>query len=667
MFKYFLILLLLTLTISSCKKQEIAREVSVLTGSCQDLQPDKVTLTGQVLDNGAGIDQYGHCWDTLPDPTLVNHYTKINTLNQQRKFTSIATHLIQNKKYYYRTYAISSSITVFGECKEFTTKAFGLPEIELLGITDLTDSSALVLSKIYDLGEGIDSITKYGHCWSTDEMPDINDSLTLFAPINDTISYRSEIKHLQPATEYFVRSYAINNTGIGYSDINSFRTQNGYASLKLIIHKNTITSNSISTFTTITHSGGLPVTSKGLCWDTIPNPNINSNCVYQTNVGNSYTRILDLLEGGEIYYVKAFAITDFGIAYSNEENFTTLQATLPTVFTTAPYNFSSNSIDFNPFYQDDGGAKITKLGICWSTNPSPTINNNYINQLPEVNSNISFITVPDLTSLQKYYFRAYAVNDVGLVYGDEVYLKLPLSFHEFRVQTNTINNMGSTEGNLHEQAVHYIQVNPFQIGTYEVTNIQFCNFLNSVDALPDGSLNGERIIDINNNSEINYSNGVFNTSKGDFPVRFVSWVGANAFSEWVGGRLPSEAEWELCARGRIDFAVTYSGWSDINDVAWYNANSENKTHQATLKNANTIGQYDMSGNVREWCSDWYDSGYYSISPTNNPQGPETGTYKVVRGGSYLTGEEKCRIYARDYASPDTCYADIGFRVVLPLD
>ncbi|HHV36357.1 MAG TPA: SUMF1/EgtB/PvdO family nonheme iron enzyme [Candidatus Cloacimonetes bacterium] len=131
-----------------------------------------------------------------------------------------------------------------------------------------------------------------------------------------------------------------------------------------------------------------------------------------------------------------------------------------------------------------------------------------------------------------------------------------------------------------------------------------------------------------------------------------------------GYRLPTEAEWEYAARGGSHSAdFLYSGSDDINTVAWYYGNSMNALHDAGEKMPNSLGIYDMSGNIREWCWDWYKADYYESSPTQNPRGPDSGLYHVLRGGYWEDYPANCQvshrfIHVRPYT---TSYAN-GFRV-----
>ena len=136
-------------------------------------------------------------------------------------------------------------------------------------------------------------------------------------------------------------------------------------------------------------------------------------------------------------------------------------------------------------------------------------------------------------------------------------------------------------------------------------------------------------------------------------------------------RLPTEAEWEYAARGgNRSQGYKYSGSNNIDDVAWYWANSSNTTHPVGTKAPNELGLYDMSGNVWEWCSDWYSdwygSSYYSSSPSTNPTGPSTGSDRVGRGGSWGSSAGYCRVSIRGSDDPGYRYSSIGFRLAISL-
>ncbi len=158
--------------------------------------------------------------------------------------------------------------------------------------------------------------------------------------------------------------------------------------------------------------------------------------------------------------------------------------------------------------------------------------------------------------------------------------------------------------------------------------------------------------------------------KGDnLPVECVSWDDCQTFinrlNSYTGRnfRLPTEAEWEFAARGgNYSRHYKYSGSNYISDVAWYDGNSSNRTHPVGTKQANELGLYDMSGNVWEWCSDWY--GSYSSYSQNDPTGPNSGSDRVLRGGSWCDGASYCRSSCRFNLAPGRRHYDLGLRLVL---
>ena len=158
--------------------------------------------------------------------------------------------------------------------------------------------------------------------------------------------------------------------------------------------------------------------------------------------------------------------------------------------------------------------------------------------------------------------------------------------------------------------------------------------------------------------------------KGDnLPVEKVSWNDCQEFISKLNSltgrkfRLPTEAEWEYAARGgKKSRSYQYSGSSNISDVAWYNGNSGSKTHPVGTKQANELGIYDMSGNVWEWCWDWY--GSYSSSSQTNPTGADSGSSSVRRGGGWYDDARGCRLSHRHHFTPDDRYYNLGLRLAL---
>ncbi|MFT6321399.1 MAG: sulfatase activating formylglycine-generating enzyme [Granulosicoccus sp.] len=156
--------------------------------------------------------------------------------------------------------------------------------------------------------------------------------------------------------------------------------------------------------------------------------------------------------------------------------------------------------------------------------------------------------------------------------------------------------------------------------------------------------------------------------KGEnLPVEKVSWNDVQKFIEKLNKktgknyRLLTEAEWEFAARGGTESkGFNYSGSDKLEEVGWYDGNSKSKTHPVGELESNELGIYDMSGNVLEWCSDWYDD--YKNESQTDPQGAKTGSFRVLRGGSWSLNAQLCRVSYRYNISPDFSYNLIGFRL-----
>ena len=226
--------------------------------------------------------------------------------------------------------------------------------------------------------------------------------------------------------------------------------------------------------------------------------------------------------------------------------------------------------------------------------------------------------------------------------------------------------MGSAAavGSDDERPTHRVHVGGYAIRKYEVTNGQFADFLNTLGKNEDDD--GHRFVDLDV-SRIAFDDGVFDVGLDwqDHPVVAVTWYGATSYAAWAGGRLPTEAEWEKAARG------VYAGewpWGDVWDASACNT-WEAGPHQTTAVGAyptgvSPYGAHDMTGNASEWVSDWYQADYYEASPDNDPPGPDEGQFRVLRGGSWAEGNEKCRPASRFAQAPDSADADFGFRIVM---
>jgi len=226
--------------------------------------------------------------------------------------------------------------------------------------------------------------------------------------------------------------------------------------------------------------------------------------------------------------------------------------------------------------------------------------------------------------------------------------------------------MGSNEYD-NEKPPHKVYLDAYYIDKYEVTNEQFANFLNKWGK--DTDENSQKMF-YEHDWGMKKISGLFESpqrwqsAKGyeEYPVINVTWYGANQYAKWAGKRLPTEAEWEKACRASSTTTYYYGNEENKrNEYAWYSANSDSKTHPVGTKEPNAWGIYDMHGNVWEWCSDWYDGNYYKNAFYKNPQGPEKGSYRVIRCGSWYNDAVFCRSANRFGDVPDDRWLHIGFR------
>ena len=196
-----------------------------------------------------------------------------------------------------------------------------------------------------------------------------------------------------------------------------------------------------------------------------------------------------------------------------------------------------------------------------------------------------------------------------------------------------------------ENPVHRVTLSSYLIGKHEVTQALW--------------------------EEVMGSNPSYNKQGGDYPVEHVSWDDCQEFIGKLNARtgmqfrLPTEAEWEYSARGgNRSKGYKYAGSDNLDEVGWYRYNSDNHTHPVGQKKPNELGLYDMSGNILEWCQDWY--GAYSSEAQADPAGPQSGCYRVLREGSYWSFAGRCRVSFRFYYVPGRRNGFIGLRLVLSL-
>jgi formylglycine-generating enzyme required for sulfatase activity len=204
--------------------------------------------------------------------------------------------------------------------------------------------------------------------------------------------------------------------------------------------------------------------------------------------------------------------------------------------------------------------------------------------------------------------------------------------------------MGASEGDTlafgDEFPRHQVSISrPYYMGRYEVTQPQFA-------------------------AAMGYNPSYFSDpTDPPRPVETVAFQPVAVFCARTGFRLPTEAEWEHACRAGTAQPDYAPASLLLQDIAWYGPNSGYVTHPVGQRACNALGLHDMLGNVWEWCKDWHDPGYYAVSPAVDPTGPELGSMRIIRGGSWYTPESNTRSSFRGAIWPEAVLGDTGFRVV----
>jgi formylglycine-generating enzyme required for sulfatase activity len=206
--------------------------------------------------------------------------------------------------------------------------------------------------------------------------------------------------------------------------------------------------------------------------------------------------------------------------------------------------------------------------------------------------------------------------------------------------------MGSEKGDADEKPVHEVTLSAFWMDRYEVTNEKYYTFVKCTNhRLPPRD------------------SGRIPSEWELHPVVNVSWGDAESYAKWLKMRLPTEAEWEYSCRAGSTTEYCFGDNEDeLGEYAWFDNNSGGGTNPVETKQPNKWGLFDMHGNIREWCYDWYDEKYYSTSRAADPKGPSSGSHRVLRGGCYRYLAKDCRSSLRYRIRSDYSHNTLGFRV-----
>lgn len=463
----------------------------------------------------------------------------------------------------------------------------------------------------------------------------------------------------------------------GYMEIPTEEKHNGWDMIKMTLPSvSSVTVSDIgvgkATFRArLMDNGNGTVSDCGFCYSTSANPTTaDAKISYGKATGEFGKTVTGLTENTE-YHVRSYAINELGTAYGEDVTFKTQEVTLPVLSAVTMGTISNTFAEVEAAVTSLGNGTLVDAGFVYSLNPYPTLDD----KLLSCGKNTSLkTTIQGLQPETKYYIRAYATNQKGTAYGAEKsftttktvvnpYTTITVETSYGSVQFDMAKVDGGTftmgaqnssvsqpnydsDADSDEKPTHSVTLSSYYIGKTEVTQLLWYVVMGSYP-----------------NISSTYGRG------DDYPVYNVTYSQCEQFIKKLNTltgktfRFPTEAEWAFAARGgKNTNGYKYSGNSTVGTVAWYSSNSSNKTHPVAQKTANEINVFDMSGNVWEWCSDWY--GNYSMSSQTDPTGATSGPGHVIRGGAYNDAPTECRVSVRSNAAATSSFTTLGVRLVM---
>lgn len=393
----------------------------VETGSVSNIKVHQAQAAGNIvkLGNEQGITQYGHVWGTTANPTVANGKTELGATKSAGAYTSTLTGLTPGQTYHVRAYATNSLGTSYGQDVSFTT----IPDavsLTTVAATDITHNEATLGGSISDTGGN--EITERGVCYATTANPTLSGSHK--AANQASNRYTVRINGLQPLTQYHARAYVSTKAGETYygNDV-TFQTTHEIVPGKVAATTVSGIGTHAATFrSSITSDGDGTVSDCGFVYAKTSGATIDKNTRISCGAKQSgnLTSTVEKLSDNTTYYVRAYITNQAGTAYGEEVNFATLEVTVPTVSATTVSKPTHRSATFTASVTSNGNGTLTDAGFVFSISPNPGLTNHKISC---GKSNSLSGRTTELTPNTTYYVRAYATNEKGTSFGNEVSFK----------------------------------------------------------------------------------------------------------------------------------------------------------------------------------------------------------------------------------------------------
>ena len=398
------------LTIKAAKSGE-SPTVSIL----EALEVDSTTFRIKcevVSGGGQTVTERGICWNTYGDPMMDDEIIKYSS-GGLGQYPIRMEHLSLSTHYFVRAYAKNDMGIGFSEVLDFVTGTAVLPpSVSTVEIEEVTATTAVCIGNVS--ADGGSDLTECGVCWSKNASPTIA-GLHQAADEAALGVYSVTLTGLTPNTTYHVRCYAINAKGTGYGEDLTLTTSEGLPKV-ITLGITDITATSAKGGGEVTDEGASAVTERGICWSKNHTPTTADSHANSGTGTGSFTVSMTELKPNETYYVRAYAKNHLGTSYGAEVNFMVLEG-LPAVTTLEVDNVTASSAKGHGNVTDQGGSVVTERGICWSTEPSPTITGDHANS--GTGQGLFSVSIDGLIPGTKYYVRAYAKNTQGLTYGEQ--------------------------------------------------------------------------------------------------------------------------------------------------------------------------------------------------------------------------------------------------------
>lgn len=362
-------------------------------------------------DGGYAVSKKGTCWSRQPDPTVDDECT--NDGSGIGEFTSTLTNLLENTTYYVRTYATNATATVYGEQIIITTLD-GLAVVKTDSVNNITATGFTAFGTV--VSDCDIPVTARGFCYSTQQYPTIEDEHTTVG--KGLGSYQGNIRNLQVGSTYYVRAYATNETGTVYGEQKMVITKNGLP----IVETNsqaTSTALTINAGGKVIDNGGFAVSERGICYSSTNSEPTKTDAFVASGQGNGEFNVsITGLNASTKYYIRAYATNVNGTTYGEVISIITKDGTASVTLSEIA-NITALTASATVTITDAGNATLQSCGICWSINPNPSKEDNFVASSGKALNTAYPCNMSELQPNTTYYVRGYATTDVTTAYSEQ--------------------------------------------------------------------------------------------------------------------------------------------------------------------------------------------------------------------------------------------------------